>query len=69
LWLLAAEAAVQAVRVKPTIKRQAAKVAVLPAKQALVLHLPEQAVVAVPKLLAEMEALHGAADKLVSLEQ
>jgi hypothetical protein len=69
LWLLAAAAAVRVVRVKPTIKLQAVKVAVLPAKQALVLHLPEQAVVVVPKLLAEMVALHGAADKLVSLEQ
>ena len=59
----------QVVQDKQTIKLQAAKAAVQPAKQELVLHLPEQAVVAVPKLLVEMVALHGAADKLVSLEQ
>jgi malic enzyme len=69
LWLLAAAAVVRVVRVKPTIKLQAAKAVAQLAKQEQAHHLQMLAELEVPKLLVEMAALHGVAAKLVLSEQ
>jgi hypothetical protein len=57
-------AVAQEVRVKRTIKRQAAKVVVLLAKQEQAPHLPEPVVAAARKLQAVTAALLGAAANL-----
>jgi poly-gamma-glutamate capsule biosynthesis protein CapA/YwtB (metallophosphatase superfamily) len=59
-----AAAVAQEVRVKRTIKRQAAKVVVLLAKQEQAPHLPEPVVAAVRKLQAVTAALLGVAANL-----